>query len=417
MYAKEVMRMRKGIALIAVICLVGTGVLAESPPSPTPLARYSLRASPDEVRVYATRSTKANIVGYLIPGGNQEVQVLSVTGDWCYISFTSVYGVSFGYVPLSCVDVAAAPTPTPRPAATYEPGTPGWIKNIQSGYRLNLREEPSGSAKSLGKYYTGTPVVLTGNAENGFVQVLLAGTVLGWVDVRFLTTDALDFVPETPIVTVKSSGGTLRSGPGTDGRRLGWFSKGQAVTVLGVRSDGWYHVQVDEQVGYMAESVLTGNFPFGYGMDSDNPAIHSNTDQTSVFYINTRSSGSLHLRKSASSTSSSLGQFYTGTALSIISYTRNGWAYVRIGQTEGYMDASYLTSTCPTQIGKAYIVRNSRASGLNLRGLPSTGGEILDFLPNSTEVTVLGTLSNGWCYVNSSGTLGYLLGSGLTEKK
>ena len=153
--------MRKGIALIAVICLVGTGVLAESPPSPTPLAGYSLRASPDEVRVYATRSTKANIVGYLIPGGNQEVQVLSVTGDWCYISYTSVYGVSFGYVPLSCFDVAAAPTPTPRPAVTYEPGTPGWIKNIQSGYRLNLREEPSGSAKSLGKYYTGTPVVLT----------------------------------------------------------------------------------------------------------------------------------------------------------------------------------------------------------------------------------------------------------------
>ena len=413
--------MRKFFMLITAFFLIilNLPAIADSPPTSTPLPGYTLRASPDEVRVYATKSTKANIVGYIIPGGRQEVQVLNVSGDWCYISFTSVHGFSYGYVPLSCFDIAAKPTPTPQPEITFTAGTPAWVQNLASGYRLNLRENASSTAKSLGKYFTGTPVVLTGHINNDFAQVLLAGTTLGWMDVRFLVTDALSFVPETPIVTVKNTGAALRSGPDTTFSRLGWYPSGTSVTVLGVRSDGWYHVQVNERVGYMSEAVLSGTFPFGYGMDSDNPTVTgSNTDHSSVFYINTRTAGGqLHLRKSASSTSKSLGLFYTGTPLTILNYTRTGWVYVRIGQTEGYMDADYLTPIQPTQSGRLHIIRNTRATGLNLRSLPSTGGEILAFLPNYTEVTVLGKLANGWCYVLYNEHLGYMLGSSLHEVK
>lgn len=421
MYAKDVMRMRRTMALSTALCLLllSPPASADIAPAPTPLPGYTLRASPEEIRVFATRSMKANIVGYITPGDSQEVRVLSVSDDWCYIEFTSAYGVSYGYVPLSSFDVAPKPTPTPVPGPSYEAGTPAWIQNRGDGYRLNLREEPSSSSKSIGKYYTGTPVTLTGQVKDGFAQVLLAGTALGWMDIRFLTTDAVSFVPETPIVTVKNDGASLRSGPSTSYNRLNWYPKGTAVTVLGVRTDGWYHVQVDEQVGYMADSVLSGTFPFEYGMDSDNPSVtDSITDQTSVFYINTRTAGGqLHLRKSASSTSKSLGLFYTGTPLTIISYTRTGWVYVRIGQTEGYMDVDYLTSTKPTQYGESRIIRNTRATGLNLRSLPSTGGELLDFAPNYSSVIVLGELSDGWCYVEYDGALGYMLGTSLEKAK
>lgn len=413
--------MRKFFALTTALCLLmsSSPASAETSPTATPLPVYTLRASHDEVRVFATRSMKANIVGYIIPGSTQEVHVLSVSGDWCYIGFTSVYGMSYGYVPLSSFEVTAKPTPTPVPAPSYEAGTPAWIQNRDSGYRLNLREEPSVTAKSIGKYYTGTPVTLTGQIKYGFAQVLLAGTTLGWLDIRFLTTDGISFVPETPVLTVQNNGATLRSGPSTSYSRLNWYPKGTAVTILGVRSDGWYHVQVDEQVGYMAESVLSGTFPFGYGMDSDHPSVTSSTtDQTSVFYINTRTAGGqLHLRKSASSTSKSLGLFYTGTPLTIVNYTRTGWAYVRIGQIEGYMDADYLTTTKPTQYGMNRTIQNTRATGLNLRSLPSTGGELLKFAPNYSNITVLGELSDGWCYVEYDGTLGYMLGTSLEKMK
>lgn len=409
--------MRRPIALVLSLSILCTpAAKAEAFPTATPIAGYSLRQAAAEIRVFATPSMKANIAGYIIPGETTEVHVLEVKGEWCFVSVSSTEGFVFGYVPLSCFDVAPPATPTPAPAVTYSAGTLAWVTNIREGYRLNLRESPSNTARSLGKYFTGAPTTLTGQAENGYVQVLVAGMTVGWVDERYITIDALGFVPELPQVTVTSSTGTiLRSGPGTNFERLARVGYGTLVTIMGVREDGWYHVQVDDQIGYMAETVLSGSFPYPYGMDSDNPATVSQAASTeSNLYINTRSSGgTLHLRKSATSASKSLGQFFTGTPLTVLSYTRTGWAYVRIGQTEGYMDADYLTPTQPTQFGDKRVVRNKRANGLNLRSTPSTGGELLTFAPNNSQVIVLGELSDGWCFVQYGETQGYMLGSSL----
>lgn len=408
--------MRRFLALLTALSLPLTipPATAESLLTATPLPGYTLRASPEEILVYATRSLKGNLVGTITPDNSADVQVLALNGDWCYISFATPQGTRYGYLPISCFDVAPAATPTPAPATTYAAGTLAWVQNLGSGYRLNLRQEPRSLAKSEGKYFTGTPVTLTGTTENGFAQVLLAGTTLGWMDTRFLTTDAEAFVPELPVVTIKGNSAALRSGPGTEHSRLSSYGHGTQVTVLGVRSDGWYHVQVDDTVGYIAETLLSGTFPFGYGMDSDNPSLsESNTDQSSVFYINTRATGEqLHLRKAATASSKSMGLFYTGTPLVVISYTRTGWAYVRIGQTEGYMAAEYFSSTPTQQYGDRRMLQNSRATGLNLRETPSTGGALISFVPNGTEVILLGELNNGWCYVAYNGQLGYMLSNG-----
>ena len=417
--------MRKLFALLTTLCLLLNPLLvfSEFTSTLTPLPGYTLRPSAEEVRVYATRSMKANIVGYIIPGGSQEVHVLEVSGDWCHISFTSISGISYGYVPLAYFDYTPASTPTPAPdePITYTGGTTGWIINSQEGFRLNLRTDPSATAKSIGKYFTGTPLIFTGNQKNGFVHVLLAGTTFGWLDERFVTADALAFVPETPTVTIKNvgSGAVLRSGPASSYGRLGWYTHGTAVTVLGVQADGWHHVQIGDQVGYVSASLLSGTYPYDNGLDSDH--ITHNSDQVDgilQLYINTRTAGGqLHLRKSASVSAKSIGLFYTGTPVTVLNYTRSGWAYVRIGQIEGYMDADYLASLKPSQYGAKYTVRNSHATGLNLRTLPSTGGELLSFAPNYATVTVLGELTDGWCYVEYDGQLGYMLGTSLKKIK
>ncbi len=411
--------MRKLLPLILALCLIMLALpaLAGAYPTTTPISGYTLRPAADEVRVYATPSIKANIVGYILPDDSQEVHVLEVTGNWCFVRFTSIQGISYGYVPLSCFDVAAkaTPTPAPQPGTAFAPGTAAWVVNRQEGYRLNLRAEPAYTASSFGAYYTGTPVTLMGEIQDGFAQVLLAGT-LGWMDVRYLTTDPLGFVPEMPQLTVHNpgSGAVLRSGPTSESSRVGWYAHGTEIYILGVRTDGWYFVTADESFGYMAASVLSGTLPSGYGMDSDNPALDNSTNESAVYYINTRSNdGMLNLRKSASTSAKSLGLFYTGTPLTVLSYTRSGWAYVRIGQTEGYLDVDYLTTTPPTQYGAERIIRNSSGTGLNLRTEPSTGGALLTFLPNYTRVTVLGQLSNDWCYVSYNGLVGYMLGNSL----
>ena len=382
----------------------------------TPLPGYSLRRTDETLTVFATRSVKANIAGR-IQWDTQDVYVLKVQGEWCYITFPASYGTGYGYLPLSCFDVAPKATPTPAPYPEFAVGAEAWVLNSGEGYRLNLRDEPSATAKSLGKYYTGTPVTLTGKVTDGYAQALLAGTTIGWLDVRFLTLDGQGFVPELPTVAIRNrgSGANLRSGPATSYSRLGWYGHGTEVIILGVRADGWYHVMVDEKIGYISESMLSGSFRFDYGTDSDDPRLTDNmADGSAVYYLNTRTTGGqLHLRKEASTTSKSLGLFYTGTPAVVISYTRTGWAYVRIGHLEGYMDADYLAAQKPTQLGETRIIRNSRADGLNLRALPSTGAEVLAFLDNYTQLTVLGELTDGWCYVMHGDVCGYMLGTSL----
>ena len=416
---KDVMRMKKCCALAAALCLSLSPLssMAETFTTPAPLEGYTLRQESNEMLVFATKNLKANIVGYIKPGTDQEVHVIAVENDWCYIRFSSMYGMGYGYVPLSYFDVTPVATPTPATVEqiVYHGGTPAWISNADEGFRLNLRAEPAATARSLGKYFTGVPVILTGNAKNGFVQVLVGSNTFGWLDERYITLDALAFVPETPLVSVVNPGGSaaMRSGPGSSYDRISLFAHGMTVTVLGVRDDGWYHVQVGELTGFMPATMLSGQFSFDHGMDSDNPAHNEGAaQQTQYMYINTRTSGGqLNLRKSASVSSKSLGVFYTGTPVTVLSYTRDGWANVRIGQTEGYMDADYLTAGKPTQYGVTRTVRNSRATGLNMRALPSTGGELLDFAPNYATLTVLGELSDGWCYVEYNGVLGYMMGT------
>ena len=76
--------MRRFFALMTALCLIilFLPARADSVPTPTPLPGYTLHPSADDIWVYATRSRKANIVGYIRTDGSQEVHVLSVDGDW-----------------------------------------------------------------------------------------------------------------------------------------------------------------------------------------------------------------------------------------------------------------------------------------------------------------------------------------------
>ncbi|MBQ8201079.1 MAG: SH3 domain-containing protein [Clostridia bacterium] len=391
-------------------------LLTPVPPSiATPVLK--LRPSADEVKAYASPNLKANIVGYIIVGGRQEVEILSIQDNWCYVSFTSIYGTSQGWIPLSCFEAVTTPQPTPTP--TPEPAAQGsaFVCNPQAGYRLNLREEPSTNADSLGKYYSGTPVTLTGLNRNGFLQVTI-GSVMGWMDSRYITVNPYAFLNEMPEVTVKNPGDgvNLRYGPGTAYRKLGKYSHGTTVTIMGVRADGWYHVAVGGQTGFMSSSLLSEVFPWQYGTDSDNPAVSGGiSSAVSIMYVNNHSSTDrLHLRQQASYSAASLGRFYTGTPVTIVSYTRTGWAYVRIGSLEGYMDMSYLTASMPQQYGVTRMVNNTYGTGLNLRTLPTTSSAVLALCPNYTRITVLGDLSDGWCYVQYGDQMGYMMGTRLT---
>lgn len=396
------------LVLFLLLCIPALGEVIHITPVPSAPPSLTLLPSAEEVKVYAIPSAKANIVGYIIVGGQQKVTVLAVQGDWVHVSFTSVYGLSEGWVPRSCFEAATTPAPSPTPVPSVPQGGTAFVVNLQSGYRLNLRTSPSAESTSLGKYYTGTPVTLTGESRNGFMRVTI-GSVSGWMDARYLTCDPYSFLSELPQVYVNNpgSGANLRYGPGTGSQRVCWYPHGTSVTVFGVRADGWYHVAVSGSTGYMSSSLLSQTFPWQYGTESDHPAVSGGINASGATFYLAYAPGT-HLRQSAYAGSRSLGVFYSGCPVTVISYTRTGWAYVRICEMEGYVDAGCLSAIQPNRTGQTRTIVNPYGTGLNLRTLPTTASTVLTLCRNYTSVTVLGDLPDDWSYVLVNGQYGYM---------
>lgn len=382
-------------------------------PPPTALPDLVLRPSSEEVKAYAEPRIGARIVGYIIVGGRQEVHVTGLQGEWVRVNFTSIHGLTDGWIPLSCFEQAATPTPVPTPTPSPQPVNLAWVSNPQPGYRLNLRTSPSASATSLGKYYTGTSLILSGESRNGYLRVII-GSITGWMDARYITRDPGSVRIETPQVRISNtgSGANLRAGTGTDTPRVGWFPHGTSVTILGVREDEWYHVIVGGMTGYMSSTLLSQTFPWQMGADSDTPGISDNVAAGGAQLYISATSGT-QLRSSASGSSRSLGILYSGCPVTVISYTRTGWTYVRIGEMTGYVDSGSLSSIRPNRTGVTRTIVNPYGTGLNLRDLPSTHSDILQLCRNYSSVTVLGDLAEDWCYVCVGGQYGYMMGTRL----
>lgn len=114
----------------------------------------------------------------------------------------------------------------------------------------------------------------------------------------------------------------------------------------------------------------------------------------------------LNLRTRPSSSATSLGKYYNGVTVTLLSGSaESGWYRVSIGPLEGYMDAGYLevgamtgavTSAMPT-----VTIRNAGGSGANLRAGQSERSKSYGLYANGTQVTVLGVAEN-WLHVTTS---------------
>lgn len=405
--------MKKWTALLLLLLLIAGCAQAEwsTGVQTAQVPQLELRPSAEEVKVFASPNMKANIVGYIITGGQQVVEPKEIQGDWVYVGFTSIYGVSYGWIPMSFFQPAATavPFPTAAPQAEYQ----AFVTNVEPGYRLNLREKASAASASMGKYYTGTPVTVISSAQNGYVQVRI-GSRTGFMAARYLTEDPYSFISELRVADVQNGtgGANLRNGPSLNDDKIGWYPTGTSVTVLGVTQTGWYHVAVNGQTGYMSAELMDIHLSWEYGFDSDDPASSGVVSAYGTMYV-TGSDGGVNLRREANHTSKVLGRFYNGTAVTVVNYNRLGWSYVRIGSLEGYMASSYLYHEAPQQYGEQRLIRNTRGTGLNLRTLPTTSSEVIALIPNYTTVTVLADLQDDWCYVQVGDQLGYMMGTHL----
>lgn len=127
-----------------------------------------------------------------------------------------------------------------------------------SADRVHLRAECSTQGTSMGLYFTGTPVEVTGDAGNGWSAVVI-GTQNGYMMTRYLSGTPVDSLMPTGIISPRNAGSrvNLRGEPIADAPVLGTLKDGAAVRVYGETKGGWYFVDAGGRQGYIKNTLVT----------------------------------------------------------------------------------------------------------------------------------------------------------------
>ena len=184
----------------------------------------------------------------------------------------------------------------------------------------------------------------------------------------------------------------LRQGTGQNTARLGSYSRGTWLRILG-SSGSWYKVSgPDGKTGYVSRSRVT------------EPSLR----YSDVAYVrNPRSSSFLNLRQQPSYNARVLGIYYNGVPAMLLS-TSGGWSHVMVNGVDGYFRQEYLriTGHIPCAGAVATIVTPSN-SALNLRQGPGYGYPAVTQLYGGNYVMVL-QKGTDWYLVSAEGVVGYM---------
>lgn len=110
----------------------------------------------------------------------------------------------------------------------------------------------------------------------------------------------------------------------------------------------------------------------------------------------------LNLRTKPTADALSLGKYYSGVTVQLLSGNQGGWYKVGIGPLNGYMDADYLVvnaaagSVIPAT--PVVTIANASGTGANLRSAQSVQSRSKGLYLNGTSVTVYG-VAEDWLHV------------------
>ena len=265
---------------------------------------------------------------------------------------------------------------------------------VVKGGRLNLREYPSASSYSLGKYETGTWVIAA-RETNGWYEVRTLNGKHGYMSASYL-----DFGGYNGGSTVKYANGgyvNLRSGPSTE-----------AGVVMRVTSGSTFYLQANYGGWCYGYVYANGQTVYGYMYET----FLSSGATTAV--VTTRNGGKVNVRSGPSSSYSSVGSLASGTQVRVL-LKGNGWYMISANGIEGFMSTQYLSGTGSTVGGNtgttsmtAYVNNPKSTQVLNLREYPSQSARSIGQYRNGTKVKVVKRDST-WCEVYVGTRHGYMM--------
>lgn len=314
-----------------------------------------------------------------LPAGTHVVVSSQSSGGWA----TVVYNGTVGYISSDYLKRANDMD------ASFGTGT------IDGSY-VRMRSGASTSSSILGTYNSGTTMTVTG-VSGAWYKVSYNGTA-GYVHSDYVSLSGVTSNGGSTAGSngsVKGSDVRMRSGPGTNYSILGTYQNGTPLTVTGTEN-GWSKVTVGGMSGYIRSDYVSGGVA-----------------DSKAGYI--KGTG-VRMRSGASTTSSILGVYNTGTEMTITGESGN-WYKVSYSGKDGYVCKDYMTTTKPDNGGGStsqtgYIKGND----VRLRSGAGTNYSILGTYNNGTPLTITGTSGN-WTAVTINGVKGYVNSTYVTTTK
>ena len=193
----------------------------------------------------------------------------------------------------------------------------------------------------------------------------------------------------------------VRSGPGTSYSVLGYYNRGDLVTITGTVSNGWTQVRLPGGVvGYVNSSYLTNSYPAG----GYNPIT---IPSGSNFKVTT---SALNIRTGPGTNYGIIGVLKKGDQVTRIGQNGKWFKIATSNNVEAWVSSKYLASVDGTA---AYVDDTTSptvlyaTTGLNVRSGPSTKYSIVGGLNKGDRVTKIGKSGN-WTKIAWGGGSAYV---------
>ena len=183
----------------------------------------------------------------------------------------------------------------------------------------------------------------------------------------------------------------FRTGAGTNYGIISTLPAGTHVVVSTRSSGGWATVVYNGTVGYISSDYLKRA-----------------NEMDASFGTGTINGSYVRMRSGASTSSSILGTYNSGTTMTITG-VNGAWYKVSYNGTTGYVHSDYVSLSGVTNGGSSTGSSNGSVKGsdVRMRSGPSTNYSILGTYQNGTPLTITGT-ENGWTKVTIGDVSGYI---------
>ncbi len=423
------------------------------------------------LRVRSGPGTNYGILGTYSKGKTVTIvgKTKNTAGSWWYkINYNGKTGYLYsGYVTATAVESASTSSEAVNLTGTVNDGP------------LRVRSGPGTNYGILGTYSKGKTVTIvakeTNSAGSLWYKISYNGKA-GYLYSQYVTVKETATSTDTEAKTDSQSSSSssssssastqtqttltgtvndgplrIRSGPGTNYKILGQYSKGKTVTIEGKETNSagnlWYKITYNGKTGYLysqyvtvKETTTSTDSSAKTDTQSSSSTQTQTQTQTQTKLTGVVNDGPLRIRSGPGTNYKILGQYSKGKSVTIEGKETNSagnlWYKITYNGKTGYLYSQYVTvnaeSVTPDTSGDSAEEKTAEVitfqlgtttadEGLNVRKGPGTNYGRISLLSKGTSVTIIGSekASNGklwYKYQYSASQVGYICSDYVTVK-